>query len=60
MFRRRPQHRRDAPLGSETERAWGLSTAELPLVPGEAWSDAAIRDVEAIEGEGRAAWVALL
>jgi hypothetical protein len=23
MFRRRPQHRRDAPLGSETERAWG-------------------------------------
>jgi uncharacterized protein DUF4132 len=38
----------------------GLSTSTLPLVPGEAWSDAAIRDIEATEGEVRAAWGALL
>ena len=38
----------------------GLSTSALPLIPGEAWSDAAIRDIEAMEAEERAAWVALL
>ena len=38
----------------------GLSTSTLLLVPGEAWSDAAIRDIEATEGEVRAAWVDLL
>ena len=38
----------------------GLSTSAVPLVPGEAWSEAAIRDIEAMEGEERAAWVALL
>ena len=37
-----------------------FSTSTLPLVPGEAWSDAAIRDIEAMEGEARAAWVDLL
>src|SRR5829696_3035526 len=36
----------------------GLST--LPLVPGEAWSDVAKSDIEAMEGEERAAWVDLL
>jgi hypothetical protein len=38
----------------------GLSTSTLPLVRGEAWSDAAIRDIEAEEGEMRASWVDLL
>ena len=38
----------------------GLSTSVPPLVPGEAWSDAAIRDIEALEGEDRAVWVDLL
>ena len=38
----------------------GLSTSTLPLVPGEAWSDAAIRDIEAMQGEERGSWVALL
>ena len=38
----------------------GLSALGLPLVPGEAWSDAAMRDIEAMEDERRAAWVALL
>ncbi len=38
----------------------GLATSELPIVPGEAWSDAAIHDIEAMEDEERAAWVALL
>ena len=37
-----------------------LSTSTLPLVPGEAWSDAAISDIEALEGEARSAWVDLL
>src|SRR5215203_5867465 len=56
--------------GSSTEetRRWaarlrelgGLSASTLPLVPGEVWSDAAISDIEAMEGEERAAWVALL
>src|SRR5215208_595883 len=60
MSRRRPQHRRDAPLGSEAKGAWGLSNSTLPLVPGEAWSDAAKSDIEAMEGEERGAWVDLL
>jgi hypothetical protein len=38
----------------------GLSASALPLVSGEAWSDAAIGDIGAMEGEERAAWVALL
>jgi hypothetical protein len=38
----------------------GLSRSSLPLVPGEAWSDAAIRDIEAMEAEERADWLALL
>ncbi len=37
-----------------------LSTSTMPLVPGEAWSDAAIGDIGAMEGEARAAWVDLL
>ena len=37
-----------------------LSTSTLPLVPGEAWSDAAISDIEALDGEARAAWADLL
>jgi hypothetical protein len=36
-----------------------LSASTLPLVPGEAWADAAISHIEAMEEE-RAAWVALL
>ena len=38
----------------------GLSSSTIPLVPGEAWSDVAISDIEAMEGEEIAAWVALL
>jgi hypothetical protein len=38
----------------------GLATSSLPLVPGEAWSDAAIAEIEAMEGEMPAAWIALL
>jgi hypothetical protein len=38
----------------------GLSNSTLPLVPGEAWSDAAKSDIEAMEGEERGAWVDLL
>ena len=38
----------------------GLSSSIIPLVPGEAWSDVAISDIEAIGGEEIAAWVALL
>jgi hypothetical protein len=38
----------------------GLSTSTLPLVPGEAWSDVAKSDIEAMEGDERAAWVDLL
>jgi hypothetical protein len=38
----------------------GLSASAMPLVPGEAWSDAAINDIGAMEGEERAVWVALL
>jgi hypothetical protein len=38
----------------------GLSDSSLPLVPGEAWSDAAKSDIEAMEGGERAAWVDLL
>jgi hypothetical protein len=37
-----------------------LTTSTLPLVPGEAWSDTAIAEIEAMEGERRAAWIALL
>jgi Domain of unknown function (DUF4132) len=53
---------------TEESRRWaarlrelgGLSTSTLPLVPGEAWSDIAKGDIEAMEGEERAAWVDLL
>jgi hypothetical protein len=38
----------------------GLSASSLPLVAREAWSDAAIGDIGAMEGEERAAWVELL
>jgi hypothetical protein len=38
----------------------GLSNTALPLIPGEAWSDAAKSDIEAMEGEERGAWVDLL
>ena len=53
---------------TEVTRRWaarlkelgGLSASTLPLVPGEAWSDAATSDIEAMEGDERAVWVALL
>jgi hypothetical protein len=53
---------------TEESRRWAarlkelgvLSNSSLPLVPGEAWSDAAKSDIEAMEGEERAAWVDLL
>jgi hypothetical protein len=53
---------------TEESRRWaarlrelgGLSTSTLPLVPGEAWSDIAKSDIEAMEGKERAAWVDLL
>ena len=53
---------------TEESRRWaarlkelgGLSNSSLPLVPGEAWSDAAKSDIEAMEGGERAAWVDLL
>src|SRR5215212_4554311 len=38
----------------------GLTTSVQPLIPGEAWSDAAIAEIEAMETEKRAAWSALL
>src|SRR5919107_3141758 len=38
----------------------GLSGTTLPLVRGEAWSDAAIEDIEAMDAEMRTAWVGLL
>jgi Domain of unknown function (DUF4132) len=38
----------------------GLETSALPLVPGEAWSDAAIGEIEAMDDEARIAWVELL
>jgi hypothetical protein len=38
----------------------GLMNSSLALIPGEAWSDAAISEIEAMEGEGREAWIALL
>ena len=60
MSRKRSQHRRDAPLGSEAKRARGLSSSTIRLVPGEAWSDAAISDIDAMKGEEIAAWGALL
>jgi Domain of unknown function (DUF4132) len=37
-----------------------LTTSSLPLVPDEAWSDAAIAEIGTMEGERRAAWIALL
>jgi len=54
--------------GTEETRRWAarlkelgeLSASTLPLVPGEAWSDAAIGDIEAMEGVERATWVDLL
>jgi hypothetical protein len=38
----------------------GLASETLPLVPGEAWSDAAIEEIEAMDGEARMAWIELL
>ena len=38
----------------------GLETSALPLVPGEAWSDTAITEIEAMGDEARMAWVGLL
>ena len=38
----------------------GLETSAVPLVPGEAWSDAAIREIEAMDEEAQVAWVELL
>jgi Domain of unknown function (DUF4132) len=38
----------------------GLESSTLPLVPGEAWSDAAIEEIEATDDEARMAWVELL
>jgi hypothetical protein len=38
----------------------GLETSALPLAPGEAWSDAAIEEIEAMDDESRMAWVELL
>lgn len=37
-----------------------MAEEKLPLVPGDAWSDAAICDLEAVRGDDRAAWLALL
>ena len=37
-----------------------FSKSTLPLVPGEAWSDAALGDIEAMEDEVRTSWAALL
>jgi hypothetical protein len=53
---------------TEESRRWaarlrelgGLSSSTIPLVPGEAWSDAAISDIDAMEGEEIAAWGTLL
>ena len=38
----------------------GLEDSTLPLVPGEAFSDAAIEEIGAMDGEARTAWVELL
>jgi hypothetical protein len=38
----------------------GLEDSTLPLAPGEAWSDAAIGEIEAMDDEARIAWVELL
>ncbi len=38
----------------------GLASETLPLVPGEAWSDSAIEEIEEMDGEARMAWVELL
>jgi hypothetical protein len=38
----------------------GLSDQRVPLAAGEAWSDAAIGDIEAMDGERRSAWIELL
>jgi hypothetical protein len=38
----------------------GLASATLPLVSGEAWSDAVTEEIEAMDGETRMAWVRLL
>ena len=38
----------------------GGLAAGLPLVPGEAWSDSAIEEIEAVDGEARMAWGELL
>jgi len=47
-------------LAARLKELAGLSTSAVPLEPGEAWSDVAIRDIETMEGERRTAWVALL
>jgi hypothetical protein len=38
----------------------GLENSTLPLVPGEAWSDSAIEEIGAMDGEAQMAWVGLL
>jgi Domain of unknown function (DUF4132) len=38
----------------------GLTTSSQPLIPGEAWSDAAIRDIDAMQDEERKDWIMLL
>jgi hypothetical protein len=38
----------------------GLTTSSQPLIPGEAWSDSAIAEIEAMETEKRATWISLL
>ena len=37
-----------------------LGAGSVPLLAGEAWSDAAIGDVESMDGERRSAWISLL
>ena len=38
----------------------GLEGSTVPLAPGEAWSDAAIAEIEAMDGQAQAAWFELL
>jgi hypothetical protein len=38
----------------------GMKERRLPLVAGEAWSDAAINDIAALDGASRSAWIELL
>lgn len=45
---------------SKLKELGGLATSDLPLVSGEAWSDSAVEEIEAMDGEARMAWAELL